>query len=657
MATERIDLADGVSGPAKAAASAVSGLDRVVSSLKRNLGSLSGLDRVFSQLRSSAASAQGPIRGVEDQIAKLRSEAAKPIELKVTGGAGAGAGGAGGLSLGKLGGALIVARVLKEIGAEAYDLTKRGAELAIEMSNWRSSSLAMFTHLTGSRVAAEQLLDRAKAIGRVTGESTEGVVGRMQKLIDDGLSPKAAEKVLHAVADVAAVRGQAAGDKVQKIIEDLENKGVADKGFIKQAAKAGIDSQRIYEELAKRTHRSMEQVKADLKGGKISGDLAAAAVTSAAESRFGGAAKSKGDNDIFVLLGRINQGFRDLFDGVDLGPLKGAMKNVDTVLQGAGGAKLKGSISSFFGQLGHTLLDPFNGAAGQKRLELFAQAASTGLDKMTNALKEAAPFVTFLSDAFAALGKKDAEGITGLDRVVKLLDRLYTVSKLVMGLGSPGDLKALFGSVEATKGSAAKGPATADKEEEGGYAFQLGAKMREKFGSTKSVTSALGDIDTEGMGDEQKAAFGDAGDAMTDGLVNAVNAGRSRVVEACRESARGGADAARAELGIASPSKVFAAIGDYAMQGLAQGISANDRVASASAVAAAQTANAAAMGSPSGGSSSGGGGRSVTVNMSMAVHAADAAGGAAAGAAAAGPLEAAMRDALTRIVRELREAA
>lgn len=662
MATETIELKDNVSGPAKAATAAVMGLDRAIEAVRKHGQALTGIDKAIAKIGEAAARANGPLKAIDEQLKNMRKEASRPIDVQVraSGGGGGSGGGLAGIfggGAGALAGLAVVEKVfglVERVGAEVYDLTKSGALLAIQMSNWQTSTRALFTNLTGSSAAADELIGKAEAISRLTGESTESVADRMKKLIADGFSAKAAEKILTAVADVTAMRGDVAGDKLQKAIETVKNKDIASAGDLKKLAGAGVDQGDVYAELARRTHRSMDQVRADLKAGRIEGDLAAAAIASAAEKRYGGAAKSKADNDIWIQLARVEGGFKKLFKGVDISPVLGALQNVDTMLQGAGGKMLKGSISGVFGQLFHTLFDPFNGPGGQQKLELFAKGASEGLDKLTGLLKQAAPYVSFFVDCVAALGKGDKNGVTGLDKMLKTAERIYEIFKLLSGFSTNPieSIQKIFGSAEATPkgGGASKGKSSIFD----GLLDPLG------IGKMMGVANPLGAMGVDGASAANDAApqFAGAGDAMIDGLVGAVTGGRSAVVNACRDTARAGADAARAELGIASPSKVFAEIGMYAMQGMAQGMSANDRVASASAGAASQSARAASMGASGGGASSGGGTFAPTIHFAPVVHANDKAGGEAASAALmSGPLDNALRDGLTRAWREWRESA
>jgi hypothetical protein len=63
-----------------------------------------------------------------------------------------------------------------------------------------------------------------------------------------------------------------------------------------------------------------------------------------------------------------------------------------------------------------------------------------------------------------------------------------------------------------------------------------------------------------------------AGSNLVDSFIGMIMAGVDRVVGAAKNLATGAANAFKSALGIASPSKVFAAFGRYTVQGFAQGV-------------------------------------------------------------------------------------
>ena len=75
------------------------------------------------------------------------------------------------------------------------------------------------------------------------------------------------------------------------------------------------------------------------------------------------------------------------------------------------------------------------------------------------------------------------------------------------------------------------------------------------------------------------ASFVTAGADMVAGLVKGILSGGASVINAAKQIAQGAVNAAKSVLGIASPSKVFAAIGDNTGAGFVQGVAAQEDAA------------------------------------------------------------------------------
>jgi len=75
------------------------------------------------------------------------------------------------------------------------------------------------------------------------------------------------------------------------------------------------------------------------------------------------------------------------------------------------------------------------------------------------------------------------------------------------------------------------------------------------------------------------ASFVTAGADMVAGLVKGILSGGASVINAAKQIAQSAVNAAKSVLGIASPSKVFAAIGDNTGAGFVQGVAAQEDAA------------------------------------------------------------------------------
>lgn len=111
--------------------------------------------------------------------------------------------------------------------------------------------------------------------------------------------------------------------------------------------------------------------------------------------------------------------------------------------------------------------------------------------------------------------------------------------------------------------------------------------------------------------------------AMIEGLVNGITAGAAAVASALSGVVSGGIKAAKAALGIASPSKVFTAMGENTTESYAGAVDdgAGDVAASTASMAKGGAVAAAAV--PQGGAAGGSSSRSVTFDFSGAVFGSD----------------------------------
>jgi hypothetical protein len=561
----------------------------------------------------------GPERRAAEAAAKVQSEVAK-VQREAQAAAAKGqeeAQAAATKSSGEMGGMIVVAyEAAKQLATALWDAAKaaasvtfEGAKLAVEMSNAKSEAERVFERFTGSKAAADEMYESVKNLSRITGESPEAVAGRMKKLLAEGFKPLLAGNIMQAMADTQAAVGDTEASKLEGIFEKLHNKDALDQKAIAGLARAGVDTKRVYASLASHLHESIDQVKRDLKAGTIAGDEAAAAIAEAVEGKFGGSAQSKADNDILIMLARVKNDARGLFEDIDIGPIKEATKSLFEALEGPGGKELAGGLQDMFGSIFHTLFDPFKGPEGVQKLTNVMHTMAEAAHRVADAARAAAPVVSFLVDV---LGRANAAGDNGgPSAIARVADVLFTLFEVMTGLA----------------------------------VFDLDGMM-------KRITTALG-----GVGD-LVPDLGSVGTRMIDGLVNGIAGGAARVVDSLVSVCTSAVKAAERALGIRSPSTVLAEIGSHTAQGFANGIAAND---GAPAAASAAMANGAASAAVSGASRvsaapASGGEVHINVNTPIVIHANDAKGGEDAAEAAAPMIQQAHREAATSYWRTWKEA-
>lgn len=632
---------DNIAGGARTAAQQISALRSRLDGIAAN--GAQQLVSAFGEAAGKAASMSIQLEGVAQAEHAVTTEVQKQIQLQAQiatfdanrlrkthelqqelakmqkGAIGGEGGGMGAEIFAAVGGANLLTMALsktletaKQIGAEFAHLTYEGAKIAVEMSNAKSEAERVFERFTGSKVAADEMYESVKNLANITGESPEAVAGRMKKLLAEGFKPLLAGNIMQAMADTQAALGDSEASKIEGILEKLHNKGALDSKALNGLARAGVDTQRVYASLASHLHESIDQVKRDLKAGKIAGDEAAAAIAEAVEGKFGGSAQSKADNDVFIMLARVKNDARALFEDIDIGPIKEATKSLFTALEGPGGKELAGGLQDMFGSIFHTLFDPFKGPEGVQKLTNVMHAIAEGAHHVGATVRLVAPAVSWLVDRISELSAAGdgASGSSGFSKIVAGMKLFADSILLLTGLVSTQTL--------------------ADD------------------------ISAMFDIDNVKIPDASTI-----GTRMIDGLENGITSGAARVVDALVGVCTSAVKAAEGVLGIHSPSTVLAHIGDMTAEGFATGIAASDSPAAASSAMASGAAKSAAVSGAPSASGGGGGGRGdvhVTINSPVTVHANDAEGGAAAADAAVPGIQQAHRDAATSYWRDWKEA-
>lgn len=120
----------------------------------------------------------------------------------------------------------------------------------------------------------------------------------------------------------------------------------------------------------------------------------------------------------------------------------------------------------------------------------------------------------------------------------------------------------------------------------------MGWGIEESPDAKSATVSATGEAIDEGVVASEGATS--IGRGITDGATQGIEGGKSSVINASVSMAREAIDAANAELGIQSPSKVFAGIGGFMAQGMVEGMSSGMASIGRASVAMAQYATAQA---------------------------------------------------------------
>jgi hypothetical protein len=473
---------------------------------------------------------------------------------------------AAGLAAAFVGIAVVAAAVVAVIGlmtiatgalaVAMVGLTIKGASLAIEASEAKNDTLDMLEAMLGSAEAAHSALDSIRNITSETSASQKSVESAASALVAAGLENQSL--MIDAVRSIAQVDSVLAGkgEKIQSIFEKAAQSGKFDVKA-KQLAGTGIQMQKLYVELAKRTGVGVKQVEAQLKAGKVSAEVGIAALTKVIDDRFGDLAKKQA-LDIGPQWQRFKDNIGRLFEDVNPGPFLQALGRVfalfDQSAQAGGG--MRDMVVAVFDGI-------FSAVA---RVEPYATKFLKGL--VIIALQVAIAFKPLIKSLHEAFGGEAVSGPVLVAKAMSLIGKAagYVVS-VFASVAASSTTWSVIGYV--LKGILVViGLVTAGL---GVFAVGVGMLLAPFWLLVSAITTAIG-----WLINLAPAAI-EAGGALVSGLIEGVKNAAGMLYETVKNLAKGALDTFKTTFGIQSPSKVMARMGGHLSVGLAQGISAGAR--------------------------------------------------------------------------------
>jgi hypothetical protein len=278
----------------------------------------------------------------------------------------------------------------------------------------------------------------------------------------------------------------------------------------------------------------------DVRAGKV----AVSALSAEVNSKLGGVVRQQ-----MIGLSAQSQRFHDnianLFGGLEIEPVLLGLQKLVALFDSntEAGAALKFLFEAFF----QPLIDQALSAA--TAVEAFALGVLIGLTKMYIAAK---PAIKVVADLF---GFDDTSTADTMAKITAAAE--YLAPALAVGAGIFVAFAVAVGAVVAV----AVGVQLAVYAM-GAAVVYVGAQIvGGVIGAWNAVTSFLDSITLEGVGT-----------AIMQGLANGIAGAAGLPLEAITGAARAAIAAAKAVLGIQSPSRVFAEIGGYTAEGFAEGV-------------------------------------------------------------------------------------
>jgi tape measure domain-containing protein len=498
---------------------------------------------MMQRQRQQAAAMKAQTRAANDNAKALSRQEAAAVkaQAKASGGGGKAKGGgqSPGTTLrrtetGGIGGA-----VNSGIGNFAADSAMAGVDALvgmmrslagtfIEAQKFKEQSLAGLTILQKSGTEARKTWDESFRLARETGSTQREAMSSIQTMMASGFKKSDAVELYKLMSAISVVNPQANMEGIVRAISQIKNTGRLQGDELMQLADAGVSTDAIYKALGKRLGKTNTEIRALQEAGKISSDDAIWAIKEAAKDTVGGdvekALKGKAAS-LGSILGRLQSAPETFFAGIEQDP---------ALLD-----KMKGSLNSVV-----DLLDPST-EKGKKAAASFSKMvdaiAGPGADMFAQLAEGAPAFLTTVTQ----LGKD-------LAPLVSLMGQLASVTMWFFG-----GIGKLSGMLE-------------------GMDFSL------LWGFMPQIIAWFGEV---------TGLFSTAGATMASnlisGLTGGIFGGSSSVVSSIVTMAQQAIAAGNAALQIASPSKVFAKMGEWIPEGLGRGIQDNMAVVERSSQAMA----------------------------------------------------------------------
>lgn len=511
-------------------------------------------------LESSFRAAASTIRGGQDRFTGATG-AVNAFAGSVTGLVGA---------FGQLGrAATTVVGIAAAVGVTFGGIAASIGRSVAEMIRFRESAVVTLGTLMRGRGQGREVISRVggaafrqtQAIARLTPGNERDVIQARTQLAAAGFRGADEERVLAGSLDVGALNPNdaTAQSRFVRALGQIRGRGALQAEELNQLSEVGVGRQDIFAAIARQrglTGTEAEvtrQVQDLMRSGRITGtegvNAALSAVQTMTGERLGGFARLQGGT-LAGSMSNLEEAVFGLVTGIErLEKLPGVRAFAQTIsaignaLNGSSeaGQRLQGSIARIIDSAGQA----FAGVLTPERIEGFVSGLAEFLPLAFDALRLIGG--AFVQGLGRALGPviEAMSGLSGEDGASMVAAAQMLAESLGLIVGVSLQLVGLFGALVA------------------GVTF-FGAEGLRAVQWVVNLPSLIQTTLTP--------AFTSVGTALVDGLASGIASGVGRVTAAVTGMAEGAVTAAREALGIASPSRVFAEIGEHTAQGFQDGV-------------------------------------------------------------------------------------
>jgi len=491
---------------------------------------------------------------------------------------------AGGQMLASAIGALV--SVAAKAAEKAIELTQAGAELAIKFSQQRQGFEGGANKFLKNSAAAAALYEKMTALAIKLGMTQEDALEKAKSMLNAGFKFSQIEKLVTLINTMKKGAGEGAAAALEAILTKIQATGKLDAKAIKALAAQGVSTTAIYDALAKAmgksrqeiermvasgggpnigavakaAHTSVEAVQKAVDGGKkgldelakksgltiaqiknllkssggtIDSGSALKALEDVLNKKFGAGSKAEVPDSIKGLINAIKIKFNTLFDSVDLGGIKKALKAVFELFKGPEMKALKQSITLFFkaifDSIGNLVGGAQSGGATQTAKNMITalakalQGAAVWIKQNQSKIKEFAQSAAVLARAVVDIALAVAKVLVALAALIVQLTKTEQRFQQVKNIGSA----MVQGIVNGITGGAAS---------------IISALVSAVMAAVKAAKAALGIA-------SPSKVFAGIGANTAAGMAQGMNAGAGGVAAAAKGMAAGAAASAQGASG------------------------------------------------------------------------------------------------------------
>lgn len=408
------------------------------------------------------------------------------------------------------------------------ELAAAGAEAAWAFHRFDESTRFAFDGMLGAAKGA-QAYEKAISTANALGASQEDVLKSYNALIPafEGNIEKV-DSLVRSMSDLKALNPATDLSNLAKTITQIQATGKLQGDELQELATSGIGAVEVYKQLEKALGKSREEVIALKEAGKITSDQAIKAIQDAIAARTGG-----GDAGDLAALKAL-----ETIDG-QMGRLTNRAEEFVRTLSLDGGAGVD-ALSRFVDLID---VDTKSGQQLQKTVEKLVEAGAS-----------------FSSEAFEGFANAMERALPSVERMTESIDP-KTWEVIGWAVGETANQLAVLGYM-------AELAATPFQYLDSAIWGTIGAVSN----MYETVTNYM-----ELSGSTWGELAADAGQAIVDGLVGALESGAGKIIAAMTNPVAGGIDIINNKLTKShSPSKVFEEIGNNITDGLVIGLDAKE---------------------------------------------------------------------------------